>query len=151
VNWRCVNVRLQGTGHISSGLPCQDFSLCKQFPIKEAPVLISLVADGAGSASDGGSGAQIACEAIALAIRDWVDEWEASVPAFTDELVRGWIQKARDRVIAAAEVVGKSPMMNGFVRLVATDIARDAFGEEFGNTVLQIQQETRPSTTGLSL
>src|SRR5690606_12986508 len=99
----------QGTGHISSGLPCQDFSLCKQFPIKEAPVLISLVADGAGSASDGGSGAQIACEAIALAIRDWVDEWEASVPAFTDELVRGWIQKARDRVIAAAEVVGKSP------------------------------------------
>lgn len=49
-----------------------------------------------------------------------------------------------------ADVVGMPPMMNGIVRLVATDIAREAFGEEFGDAVLQIQQETRAISTGQS-
>ena len=40
-----------------------------------------------------------------------------------------------------ADVVGMPPMMNGIVRLVASDIAREAFGEEFSDAVLKIQQE----------
>ena len=49
-----------------------------------------------------------------------------------------------------ADVVGMPPIMNGIVRLVANNIAREAFGEEFGDAVLQVQQETRASSTGQS-
>jgi hypothetical protein len=109
VNWRCLNVRLQGTGHIASDLPCQDFSLCEQFSLEEAPVLVLLVADGAGSASHGGIGSQLACEAVLLAVRDWIDEWDTTPPVFTQKLIRSWVQQARDQLITSAEAVGKLP------------------------------------------
>lgn len=58
--WRVLAASLAGTGHIATGLPCQDAHGWRELP---GGLLIAAVADGAGSASRSDEGAAIAVEA----------------------------------------------------------------------------------------
>src|SRR5438132_12609566 len=61
--WRYVGASVQGTSHLSSGLPYQDVSRWISFETeKDGEVLVLAVADGAGSAVRAADGARLACD-----------------------------------------------------------------------------------------
>ncbi|CAG0909001.1 unnamed protein product, partial [Cyprideis torosa] len=66
VSWRTVSASTAGTAHIATGGVCQDSCLAFVESIPEhEPLLCIFVADGAGSATFGGSGAELAVETAA--------------------------------------------------------------------------------------
>ena len=63
--WRTVSASVVGSSHIANNTPCQDASTA-QILIKEdgSPLLVAIVADGAGSAVCGGDGAKLTISTI---------------------------------------------------------------------------------------
>jgi hypothetical protein len=70
MNWRIARASLQGTSHVTTNAPCQDYNKVLQFN----DYVIIAVADGLGSASKSDVGANIACSAaidfVAKELRD---------------------------------------------------------------------------------
>ncbi|WP_432502798.1 PP2C family serine/threonine-protein phosphatase [Kineococcus arenarius] len=84
--WRSVSASVPGTSHTKSNLPCQDAHEVRTVALANESALVAVVADGAGSASEGGSGARILCEDLAtrlgaLATIETVDTAEHAVRA----------------------------------------------------------------------
>lgn len=71
--WRVLSASVTGTSHEKRSQPCQDAHCWQRFP---TGVLVAAVADGAGSASLGEVGAQIA---VGVAV-DTVGRWELMPP-----------------------------------------------------------------------
>ncbi len=72
-SWRYAFASVIGTGHVRAGLPCQDYSQCEILKTTNGePILISVVADGAGSASESAIGAEIACNEIIIEITNCI-------------------------------------------------------------------------------
>lgn len=71
--WRVLAASLAGTSHLATGLPCQDAHGWRELP---GGLLITAVADGAGSASRSDEGAALAVEAALeeLAVRLMADD-----------------------------------------------------------------------------
>lgn len=73
-SWRYAFASVIGTGHVRAGLPCQDFSHCEVLKTTNGePVFISVVADGAGSASQSAIGAEISCNEIIAEITNCIN------------------------------------------------------------------------------
>lgn len=61
--WRFTSTSVQGTSHIQTNVPCQDFSLCKLVKNDHGNDLLVLVAsDGASSATYSDEGSRLVCE-----------------------------------------------------------------------------------------
>jgi hypothetical protein len=64
-DWRYVYASVPGVAHLAGGIDCQDASAVHLLPASErGPILIMVAADGAGSAIQGGIGAELACRAV---------------------------------------------------------------------------------------
>ncbi len=74
----------------------------------ETEFFIGLAADGAGSTTDGGKGAEITCATLFDCMAGYIQNC-GDVSTITDDTVREWIAKARDAVVAEAETQGKRP------------------------------------------
>lgn len=93
--WKVALASEIGTSHLTSGMPCQDFSLAKVMDGRGGETLLYVVvADGAGSASRAERGAEIACTVIANAVElYWADG--GSIEAIGRDLVASWIDQTR--------------------------------------------------------
>ncbi|MCA9067620.1 MAG: protein phosphatase 2C domain-containing protein [Planctomycetaceae bacterium] len=60
--WKAIYDSVRGTSHIEGNQPCQDACRVKQLSISDETFLISVCADGAGSAECSDLGATIACD-----------------------------------------------------------------------------------------
>jgi hypothetical protein len=70
--WRVIGGSVQGTSHISDAIPCQDACDIWNFKSDGSSVVVAAVADGAGSAKNGGDGARLAVEkASKIAVDTW--------------------------------------------------------------------------------
>lgn len=58
--WKSVKAIVQGSSHINSNIPCQDYTTSKN----DGEVAVIVLADGAGSVKHSEMGARIACETI---------------------------------------------------------------------------------------
>lgn len=64
-DWRYVYASVPGVAHLAGGIDCQDACAVQLLPASErGPILIMAAADGAGSAIQGGIGAELACRTV---------------------------------------------------------------------------------------
>ena len=71
--WRYALASTIGSSHLRNGSPCQDASACEISEHAGASLLVSVVADGAGSAKRSQMGSRLACEVVRDQVRALVD------------------------------------------------------------------------------
>lgn len=107
--WKFAFASVAGTSHTATDKPCQDKSACciLQSP-GGLPVLVSVVADGAGSAAKAEVGAGLACSLFVQEMHDLFDN-EGLVRDITRDFAQAWLIRFQNEVAARAEVEGISP------------------------------------------
>jgi serine/threonine protein phosphatase PrpC len=91
-SWRIAHASAIGLAHINQNTECQDRFACRSIKtLSEGEVLIAVVADGAGSTTDGQIGAEVACRIFAEEVADLLGAKDALVKSLTPEFGRRWI------------------------------------------------------------
>lgn len=104
MNWRVVAASAVGTSHVFAGSSCQDSCLAQVDVAQDkAPFLSIFVSDGAGSASNGGEGAELAIEASAAFLAKLLALPEL---ALNDELAVQFVTAVRERIYGHAACNG---------------------------------------------
>lgn len=101
MSWRVVAASEVGTSHTHTGTPCQDSCWAQVDSLATGQPLLSIfVADGAGSATHGGDGAELAIQVAA----DFLTQ-QLAQPEFglTDELAVDCVEAVRARLYAQAD------------------------------------------------
>src|SRR6188508_2099075 len=101
--WRIAYASAIGLAHINQNTECQDRFACKTVKTAEGEVLIAVVADGAGSTTDGQIGAEVACEVFAEEIADFLNSKDASVKSLTADFGRRWISYFQQKIGETAQ------------------------------------------------
>jgi len=97
--WRIAHASAIGQAHINQNTSCQDRFACQTVETTdEGEVLIAVVADGAGSTTDGQIGAQIACEIFTKEVSDFLSAKAASVKSLTADFGRLWISYFQQKI-----------------------------------------------------
>lgn len=103
LNWIAVGASVVGTSHVSTNRGCEDSCWFQVDSFSDAPLFSVFVADGAGSASHGGMGAELAMQAAAEVIASKVATGEFGV---ADELAVECVLAIRTRIENYAAVQG---------------------------------------------
>lgn len=104
MSWRVVAASEIGTSHVTSGAPCEDSCWAQVDALAAGESLLSIfVSDGAGSASRGGEGAELAIQAAADFLGKKLKEDEFGL---SDALAVDLVVAVRERVYAKAEAEG---------------------------------------------
>ncbi len=143
-SWNLVFASVMGTSHRQGeGGICQDYAESRIIDARDGPVLISAVADGAGSASHSDLGAKVAVGAFLSE----ADTQLASnrFDALTLEQVRSWVEAARRQMEREAEVQGLPLRQLACTLLVAVVGAASALFAQVGDGVIIVDD---PETDG---
>lgn len=104
VTWRVVSASKIGTSHITAGTTCEDSCWAEVDVTAEGqPFLSMFVSDGAGSASRGGEGAELAIHAAADFIANKLTLKEFGL---SDDLAVECVLAIRERIYSRAEMEG---------------------------------------------
>ena len=106
MRWKSTHASVTGKAHTDRGEGGQDYSSASSTRIGDTEFFIGLAADGAGSTTDGGRGAEIACTTLCGQITAALEK-ESDLSCLTDENVRGWIAASREAIAAEADKSGK--------------------------------------------
>lgn len=103
-NWRIAHASAIGLAHINQNTECQDRFACRTIKtVSEGEVLIAVVADGAGSTTDGQIGAAIACEIFTEEISDFLSVKDASVKSLSADFGKFWISYFQQKIGVIAQ------------------------------------------------
>jgi hypothetical protein len=97
--WKFLNESVQGTSHRQGGIVCQDSSLVT--PDGE-DVIIAVVSDGAGSASESQIGSSLSCSMITTCAQDFFAAG-GSLAKLDNETIQKWLRDLRDALTKEAE------------------------------------------------
>jgi hypothetical protein len=106
--WSWIGACSTGSSHIKAGTGCQDSGACIEVPYGEGTALIAVVSDGAGSAQYSSIGSRAVVRAMVRQLADFVRGASAS-PIITEDLARGWLDDARDRISTIASAKNAQP------------------------------------------
>lgn len=106
MSWKVAASSVTGSSHTNRGESGQDFCRAGSIRIADSEYFVGLVADGAGSTTDGGRGAEIACDTLHASILDALRQ-DGGISAITDDMIRIWVTAARYAISAEAEGKGK--------------------------------------------
>lgn len=101
VSWRAVAGSVAGTSHSRRGAPCQDYSLL-ELAGKANSILVAITADGAGSASHGRQGAELACRKIFERVQWWLNLYDNALDRIDATVISKWIEWTRKDIKAEA-------------------------------------------------
>jgi hypothetical protein len=107
-SWRVASACDIGTGHTSSGTPCQDSAAHGIVRTKEGPVLVAVVCDGAGSAANSEIGSWLASTTFVELVEVHFENGGRLVDIGRDKVV-DWIAETAGRLTARAHDDGNSP------------------------------------------
>lgn len=132
MTWNIVHASAVGTAHHENGQPCQDASYAENLRGPDGEeLLICLVADGAGSAAQGGKGAQLACELLGSRIAaDWPRPIMKTSPRL---LVEDWVETVRLAIGESAAAEGLAMRDYACTLLGAVIAARRAIFFQIGD------------------
>ena len=119
--WKWVGACATGTSHIRAGTHCQDSAGCVE--VKESRALVAVVSDGAGSAEFSAIGSRIVVNGFVRCATSYLKDAN-SLETLTKDVVLGWIDDIRERVVVAAQNRGVRP------RDMAATIVAAIVGEE---------------------
>lgn len=100
--WRVSHASAIGQAHINQNTECQDRFQCRRVETGKGEVLIAAIADGAGSTTSGGRGAEIACKTFVETVASFLNAKDASVKSLTVEFGIGWLSFVQQRIAEAA-------------------------------------------------
>lgn len=106
MSWKVAASSVTGSSHANRGESGQDFCRAGSLRIADTEFFIGLVADGAGSTTDGGRGAEIACDSLHASILDALRQ-DGDIAAIPDTTIRQWVTIARDTIAQEAGEKGK--------------------------------------------
>lgn len=106
MRWKFTCASVTGKAHSDRGECGQDSCSSGIIQLSDSEFFIGIAADGAGSTTDGGRGAEIACRTLYSHITDTVRE-SGDLSCITDKDVRDWITASREAIIADAQERGK--------------------------------------------
>ena len=106
MRWKYTSASVTGKAHTGRGEDGQDSCRAGAIQISENEFFIGIAADGAGSTTDGGRGAGIACETLYTQITGTLRE-TGDISVITDDTVKNWITTAREAIVADAQEHGK--------------------------------------------
>lgn len=101
--WRVAHASAIGLAHINQNTECQDRFACQTVKNKDGEVLIAVVADGAGSTTDGQTGAEIACQFFIREVTDFLNSQDASVSSLNLEFGKFWISFFQKKIAEVAQ------------------------------------------------
>lgn len=102
--WNIAHASAIGTAHINQNTECQDRFACQTVKNKNGEeVLIAVVADGAGSTTDGQVGAEIACQFFIKEVVDFLNSQDAAVSSLNLEFGRFWISFFQKKIAKVAK------------------------------------------------
>jgi len=112
MKWKLATSTVTGKSHAERSEAGQDYCKAGVIRIADDDYFIGLVSDGAGSTTEGGRGAEIACETAYARIVEALSVASGncgagSTHAISDQHVRGWITAAHEAIVLEAEGKGK--------------------------------------------
>jgi Protein phosphatase 2C len=99
--WRFAAATIAGTSHVRAGQPCQDAYRCEVVGTPHGEVLIAVVSDGAGSASEGARGAAYVCNELLAQIQEKLPH--LAPPPTSADWLRESVASAREGLLAEAD------------------------------------------------
>lgn len=142
--WRYAFASVIGTSHERADLPCQDASDCRVIQaIDGMPVLIAVVAHGAGSAQRAEDGARITCAHIVSEVAAHFDDG-GSMNDITRERAVQWVAGVRRQVLMCAEAEGLTPRDFACTALVAIAGADRTAFMQIGDGVIVVSRREEP-------
>lgn len=106
--WRQISASVAGAAHLREGSPCQDACAVLTREGADGPWLLCAMADGAGTAVEGGQGARLACDLLVKAMSDAV-AGGSPLAALDRDGVEAWLDQFHDAVGALAEAAALTP------------------------------------------
>ena len=106
MSWKVAASSVTGSSHANRGENGQDFCRAGSFRIADSEYFIGVVADGAGSTTDGGRGAEIACDFLHASFLDILRK-DGDIAKITDDTIRHRVAAARDTIAHEAGEKGK--------------------------------------------
>lgn len=123
-SWRAAHASAVGASHLEQKNECQDRLACETVKTNaNGEVLIAVVADGAGSSSDGQHGAQKACELFVEQIVSFLNAENVSIKLINIEFGVRWLEYFQRNIVEMAKKENKSP------RDFATTLVAAVIGE----------------------
>lgn len=98
-SWRWTAARSIGTSHVKSGLPCQDFALCKEINSLFGSVFAAVISDGAGTANHAQMGAKMVCAGFLRAVLSHFATGKTIEDIGEDDVLE-WVDGIRERINA---------------------------------------------------
>ena len=109
MTWRIVQASTIGTSHQETGEVCEDECLAEALRAPDGEeYFLGLVSDGAGSASHGRFGAELACEKGRDVIEQWVRN-QTSLCKCTARTVTSWVTTIRSHIFESAKAKKLNP------------------------------------------
>lgn len=106
MRWKFTCASVTGKAHTDRNERGQDFCKAGTILLSDSEFFIGIAADGAGSTTDGGRGAEIACGTLYAKIIDAVRD-TGDLSCITDQNVRNWITASRDAIVAESQESGR--------------------------------------------
>jgi serine/threonine protein phosphatase PrpC len=101
--WKIAHASAIGLAHLNQKTECQDRFACQIVAAKSGEILIAVVADGAGSTTDGQVGAEIACQSFVEQVKGFLNSQDASVSSLNLEFGKFWISFFQKKIAKIAK------------------------------------------------
>jgi hypothetical protein len=106
MSWKHLSLSVTGKSHSDRNEPGQDYCRAGAVTFADRDFFIGLAADGAGSTTRGGTGAEIACEILYLQILAAIRKGDP-LSRVNDDDIRTWISASREAILARAQEEGQ--------------------------------------------